>query len=315
MADLPATRLATNAPPFTNTGCDFFGPFEIKRGRSIVKRYGVIFTCLTTRAVHIEIADSLDTDSCINAIRRFISRRGPVRSITSDNGSNFISANAQLKASFQEINNEKISHLLIEQGIEWNFNPPTGSHFGGIWERLIRSIRKILNGLLKEQMVRLSDDSLQTLMCEVEYIMNNRPITKVSSDPSDLEALTPNHLLLGRATGVNVPGVFSPHDNYVRRRWRQVQYLSDLFWKRFVSEYMPLLQERQKWLTPRRNVQIGDIVLLVDNTPRTSWALGRITDVLPDKRGIVRIAKVKTKGTVLERPIDKLVMVLESDNP
>ena len=164
-------------------------------------------------------------------------------------------------------------------------------------------------------MVRLSDDSLQTLMCEVEYIMNNRPITKVSSDPSDLEALTPNHLLLGRATGVNVPGVFSQHDNYVRCRWRQVQYLSDLFWKRFVSEYMPLLQERQKWLTPRRNVQIGDIVLLVDNTPRTSWALGRITDVLPDKRGIVRIAKVKTKGTVLERPIDKLVMVLESDNP
>ena len=103
MADLPSNRVKPDDPPFTHTGVDYFGPFDIKHGRSIRKRYGVLFTCMNSRAVHIEIADSMDTSSCINALRRFISRRGHVKEITSDNGTNFVGADHQLREAIKEL--------------------------------------------------------------------------------------------------------------------------------------------------------------------------------------------------------------------
>ena len=97
MADLPTIRVLPDDPPFTWVGVDYFGPFLVKRGRVQVKRYSVIFTCPAVRAVHLEVATSLDTDACLNAIRRFIARRGQVRDMYSDNGSKFRSANTELK--------------------------------------------------------------------------------------------------------------------------------------------------------------------------------------------------------------------------
>ncbi|XP_037631889.1 uncharacterized protein LOC119491753 [Sebastes umbrosus] len=263
MANLPQDRLIPDKPPFTNVGIDFFGPFEVKRGRSRVKRYGVLFTCLTVRAIHIEVAHSLDTDSCINAFRRFIARRGQVSVMRSDNGTNLVGAEKEMREAIKGWNQSKISDMLIQKGITWIFNPPAGSHFGGVWERQIRSVRKILNQTLKQQ--PLDDECLQTLLCEVEAIINSRPITRVSNDPDDLEALTPNHILLLKRQPVLPPGVFQKEDLYVKRRWKQVQYLSDIFWKRWTKEYLPLLQERQKWLVPRRNLKPGDVVLIVDD--------------------------------------------------
>lgn len=145
-------------------------------------------------------------------------------------------------------------------------------------------------------------------------IINGRPITKVSSDPKDLEALTPNHLLLLKTNTTLPPGLFSKEDIYARRRWRQVQYLADIFWNRWIREYLPLLQKRQKWLQPKRNFQVGDVVLIVDqNAPRNSWRMGRIVDVFPDKVGLVRSVKVKTMTAILERPVTKLCLLLEAD--
>jgi hypothetical protein len=163
-------------------------------------------------------------------------------------------------------------------------------------------------------MAKLNDYSLITLFCEVESIINSRPITKSSSDPEDLEAITPNHLLLMKP-GPQLPcGIFTKEDNYAKRRWKQVQFLADVFWTRWSKEYLTLLQERQKWIKPRRNVTIDDIVLLADNAPRNSWALGRVVNVIPDQRGLVRIAEVKTKTNVLSRPIHKLCVILEADS-
>ena len=159
-----------------------------------MKRYGVIFTCLTIRAVHIEVASSLDTDSFINALRRFIARRGQIKELRSDNGTNFIGAERELRRAVEGWNLEKINDVLSLKGIKWTFNPPTGSHHGGAWKRLIRSIRKILNSTLRTQ--SLDEEGLNTVLCEVESILNSRPLTKESTDPKDLEALTPNHLLL-----------------------------------------------------------------------------------------------------------------------
>jgi hypothetical protein len=273
----------------------------------------VLFTCLVTRAIHLEIAFSLETDSCVNAIRRFIARRGTVKLFRSDNGTNLVGAEREMREEIAKWNTSHFHQAFRQQAVTWIFNPPSGSHFGGVWERLIRSVRKILYSLMKEQMIHLDDESLQTLFCEVEAIMNSRPITSVSSDPNDLEVLTPNHLLLLRP-GQSMPcGTFSETDNYSRRRWRQVQYLANVFWSRWRREYMPLLQERQKWLNPKRNVAVGDIVLVMDNSPRNSWTLGRVLNTIPDQKGLVRVVNIKTPTSILQRPIHKLCLVLEAD--
>lgn len=313
MADLPKDRLQPDKPPFTHVGTDYFGPFLVKRGRSTVKRYGVLFTCLTTRAVHIEVAHTLDTDSCLNAIRRFMCRRGQVSTIRSDNGTNFVAAERELRDAIQQWNQNKIQDTLRQKEVEWIFNPPAGSHFGGVWERQIRSVRKLLKSVLKEQTI--DDEALHTLMCEVEAIINDRPITTSPDDPNDLEALTPNHLLLLKRQPSLPPGLFEKDDQYAHRKWKQVQYLADLFWKRWVREYLPLLQERQKWTQVKQNLTSGDVVMIVDDSaPRNSWVLGKVIQTIPDAKGLVRRVVVKTKSNTLERPVEKLCLICETDS-
>ena len=308
MGDLPEDRLQSNNPPFTFVGIDFFGPYLVKRGRSHVKRYGLLLTCLTTRAIHIEVTHSLDTDSVLHALSRFMARRGKPSTIRSDNAGCFVKAEKEIRSCIAEWNQDKLHEQLLQKDIQWIFNPPLGSHHGGVWERCIRTARKILSNLLQQQIV--DDESLVTLMCEVEGIMNGRPITKVSGDPHDSEALTPNHLLLLR-DGSSMPfATFKQHDLYYHRRWRQIQYLTDQFWRRWLREYMPMLQKRQKWNTPVDNFAVGDIVLLVDITaPRNCWPLGRVLEILPGRDKLVRKVKVRSKGTVYERPIDKLILL------
>ncbi|XP_069129352.1 uncharacterized protein [Argopecten irradians] len=310
MDNLPEERLASDEPPFSRVGMDFFGPFELKRGRSIVKRYGVIFTCLVIRAVHLEVAASLDTDSCINAIRRLIARRGKPTFIRSDNGTNLVDAERELEEEIHKWNHGKIQRDVLQHGIHWEFNPPSGSHFGGIWERLIRLTRQVLYGLMKEQNIKLDDEGLATLFCEVEAILNGRPLTTSSDSVNDPNVLTPNHLLLLRPGEWFPPGVFEKTDNYCRRRWRQVQYLAYVFWRRWTGEYLLMLQKRQKWLKRECNIRIGDLVLIADNLPRHAWNLGRIQEVVKDKNNFVCIVKVKTATNVLTRPVAKLVLIL-----
>lgn len=273
MADLPEEHVAPNIPPFSHVGIDYFGPIEVKRGRSHVKRWGVILTCLASRAIHLEVANTLDTDSCINAIRRFLCRRGPVLTIRTDCGTNFVGAQKELETTLNQINNHKIQETLLSNHVKWIFNPPYAAHFGGAWERLIGIVKKVLLSVLKQQ--TLDDDMLQTALCEVECILNDRPITTVSGDPKDLEPLTPNHLLQLKSKPLLPPGLFSKDDLYARKRWKQLQYLADLFWQRWTTEYLSLMHQRQKWANIKRNFKVNDIVVIVDHTaPRNSWPFG-----------------------------------------
>ena len=311
MADLPEERVLPEKAPFTNVGVDYFGPIDFKRGRSHLKRYGVLFTCLTSRAVHLEVAYTLDTDSCINAIRRFICRRGTITTIRSDNGTNFVGANRELKESLAALNHNKIQTAFVQDNIKWSFNTPAASHQGGVWERLIRSVKSVLTSVLKQQ--TLDDEGLQTVFCEVEAILNDRPITKVSDDPDDLEALTPNHILLLKGKPIMPPGLFDQNDLYIRKRWKQAQYIAELFWKRWISEYPPMMQERQKWTRPRKNLASGDIVLVADaSAPRGSWIMGKVLDIRPDAKGLVRTVRLQTRTSILERPVTKLCLLLEA---
>ena len=245
-----------------------------------MKRYGVIFTRLSIRAVHIELAHSLETDSFLMALRRFIARRGQVKEIRSDNGTNFTGGERELRESINVWNHNKIHEALLQKSIKWNFNPP----YGGVWERCIRTKRNVLRALLQTQTV--DDEGLVTLLCEVKRIIHGRLITTVSGDSNHPEPLTPNHLLLLRSEPQMPPGLFQKEDSFSRRRWRQVQYLADIFWNRWSQEYLPLLQRRQKWTTIRKNLAVGDIVLVTaENAPRNSWSLGRVVEVFADKKG------------------------------
>ena len=307
MANLPKSRVTPFEPPFSRVGVDYFGPFMIKRGRSEVKRYGCVFTCLATRAIHIEVSFSLDTDSFIHTLERFIARRGGPKEIWSDNGTNFIGAQKELKKAIQEWNLGKIHAHLLQKEVDWKFNPPAASHMGGIWERMIRTIRSVLTGIIKQQ--TLDDEALVTLLTVVEGIINNRPITKMSDDPRDAMPLTPNHLLMLRSGPLLPPGQFVEKDCY-RRRWKQVQYLADIFWERWLREYLPALQERQKWMKPQTNLKVGDLVIVKqDSCPRNQWPLGLVVGVRKGHDDLVRSVEVRTGTGTYERPVTKICLL------
>ena len=330
MADLPQDRV-DSAPPFTYCGVDCFGPFLVREGRKEHKRYGVIFTCFSSRAIHLEIANSLDTDSFINALRRFLSLRGPIRQLRSDRGTNFMSAERELREAVSEMDDQQISDFLLKEGCDFfKFKPnvPSASHMGGVWERQIRTVRNVLTRLLQQLGNQLDDESLRTVICEVTAIVNSRPLSVENlNDPLSDPPLTPNHLLTMKSKVLlPPPGNFVKPDLYVRRRWRRVQFIANEFWSRWRKEYLSNLQSRSKWISQRRNMKVGDIVMIRDdNLPRNRWKLGQVTVAEADDDGLVRKVSLRTssssldeKGKVvcsvsqLERPIHKLVLLKEA---
>jgi hypothetical protein len=318
MANLPSCRIDASLPPFSYVAVDYFGPFLVKDGRKELKRYGVVSTCMVSRAVHLEVAKSLETNMFINAMRRFVARRGNIVELWSDNGTNFVGAHNELKRALQEMNQNSLEVWSANHGFQWHFNPPSASHMGGVWERVIRSVRNVFNGLFSERMPRVSDDEFHTLLCEVENVVNTRPLTTVSSDAHDLEPLTPAHLLMLKPKFTSTlppPGVFTEPDLYSRRRWRRVQYLLSLFWSRWKKEYMSLLQSRMKWNVPQRDVQVGDVVLMKEETSRNCWPLALVQKVSVGRDNRVRVVWLKTAQSVndLCRPVSKIVVLVEND--
>jgi len=174
MAELPEARLQMDSHPFAFTGLDFFVPILIRQKRSQIQRYGCIFTYLTTWAVHLEVAADLSTDSFLNVLRRFLSRRGPVLHFYSDNGSNFVGTERFLCESIHEWNQHQIEEFLLQKETLWSFNPPSVSQMGGVWERQIRSVQRILTSLAGERVL---------FLLEIEAILNARPLTPVTRDP------------------------------------------------------------------------------------------------------------------------------------
>ena len=201
----------------------------------------------------------MEIDSFILALRCFIARHGNVRSITSDNGTNFVGADNELKKAFNEMNHQQIQHFLANTGTDWLIwlrNAPAASHMGGVWERQIRLARSILASLLKNHGTCLKDESLHTLMTEVEAIVNSRPLTvETISDPQSLTPLSPSNLLTMKSRVIMPPpGSFIRPDLYNRRQWRRVQHLADEFWSRWRNKFLSTLQTRSKWTTQKRGI-------------------------------------------------------------
>ena len=181
MAPLPSCRLTFGHPPFYFTGVDYMGPVLVKSGRSTPKRYICVFTCMATRAVHLEVLHSLDTSSFLQALSRFISRRTKPSEIWSDNGSNFVGAERELRTAVRQFDTSDMHNAMLKHNINWHFNPPASSHQGGVWERVIHSVRRVLYSIIADRV--LNAESLHTFIVEVEQILNNRPITSLSDDP------------------------------------------------------------------------------------------------------------------------------------
>ena len=313
MANLPQCRAAIDEPPFSHCGVDLFGPVKIKQGRKQIKRWVTLFTCLTIRCVHLEVVEDCETDSFINAMRRFVNRRGSPACVYSDNGSNFKGATSELKEFVSSLDKKVITDFATTVQIKWSFNPPTAPHMGGAWERLVRSVKEVMFGLVKDHI--LTDPQLLTLLTEAEAIVNSRPLTHISEDPEDLGALTPNHLLLGRHRNWASIRDTSEVDICSRKKYKQVQALAATFWKRWTKEYLPSLTTRPRgWRENDVKLQEGDLVLLQeDDVKRRSWPLARVTKVMPGKDGVIRVAEVRTKTGVYTRPVTRLYRLEDSD--
>ncbi|XP_065087377.1 uncharacterized protein LOC135709106 [Ochlerotatus camptorhynchus] len=308
MAPLPVARLSSFTRPFTYTGIDFFGPLLVKVGRSAAKRWICLFTCLTTRAVHVEVAHSLSTPSCIKCIRRFVCRRRAPAEIYTDNGINFKGAERLLREELECIHSE-LAATFTNTDTKWNFIPPGAPHMGGAWERMVRSIKSAMEAAYNNDR-KLDDEGLGTLVVEAEGIVNSRPLTYLPLDAAEGEALTPNHFLLGNSTGVRQPAVtFSDAASAVKTSWNLIQYQLDVFWKRWIREYLPMLTKRMKWFGEVTPVAVGDLVLVVDDARRNGWIRGRIKDVVASEDGRVRQAIVQTARGMLRRPVSKLAVL------
>lgn len=305
MADLPVARLRLYKPPFYSTGVDCFGPFQVKIGRRSEKRWGIIYKCLTTRAVHLDILHSMDADSFLMSLRRFIARRGTPAELYSDQGTNFKAGEKELRESFNSMSSD-LQRLLSKQKIDFHFNPPAAPHFGGTWEREIKSVKAALYTVIGVQPI--SEEVLHTTLLEVEAILNTKPLGYTSSSAADLDAVTPNVLLMGRLDGALPSVVYPKSEGLSRRRWRHSQVLADHFWARFIRCYLPTLQCRQKWHGAPVDLAVDSVVLLMDpQFPRALWPVGRVVKVHPSADGHVRSADVRVKDKVYTRPVARLI--------
>lgn len=308
MAPLPKSRVTVERP-FARCGVDFCGPIFVKSGIrrvSALKAYISVFVCFVTRAVHLELVMGLTTDAFLAALKRFMSRRGQCLHITSDNGTNFVGAHKELQAYFKS---NKVQDSLSTMGIEWHFIPPGTPHFGGLWEAAVKSAKRLLykvtNGAL------FSYEETTTFLCQVEAILNSRPLTPLSTDPSDLNALTPAHFLIGGVlTCPPEPDAGSTPDNRLKR-WELVKKQTQQFWNRWHSEYLPQMQKRGRWLTPGKKISVGDLAILRNEAASPmKWPLVRVVHVHPGADGIIRVVTIRNQfGHQFKRPVVKLSLI------
>ena len=222
----------TSTRTFTRTAVDFGGPYITVQGRGKrrEKRYLCLFTCMATRAVHLEITFGLDTDAFLNAFYRMASRRGAPEEMYSDNGTNFKGADNELRLLVAQLDNEKVKETIANKGVTWHFNPAFAPHFGGVHETMIKSAKRAIHAILGNADV--NDEELMTAIIGAGALINSRPLTYQSADPSDDAPLTPNHFLHGQVGGQFAPTSMDETDFNPRKRWRRIQELVRHFWNR-----------------------------------------------------------------------------------
>ncbi|XP_018406191.1 PREDICTED: uncharacterized protein LOC108782411 [Cyphomyrmex costatus] len=313
MGQLPTQRVQASRA-FVSVGVDYCGPFQIReskrRNAKTMKSYVAIFVCMATKAVHIEIVFDLSTQGFIHALKRFIGRRGKPSHIFSDNATNFVGANRELKELHSTFTRDKdiMAHEAAVQGFQWHFIPPRAPNFGGLWEAAVRSFKAHFKRVVGTAL--LTTDEMQTLSIEIEAVLNSRPITVLSNDPNDLAYLSPGHFLIGDVlTDLPEPEMSETRETRLSR-WKRVEQMRQHLWKRWSRDYLNQLQQRTKWKTEDINVAPGNMVLIKeDDVPPLCWPLGRVMEIHPGADGAIRAVTVKTAKGIFKRPSNRLSLL------
>ncbi|CAK1580251.1 unnamed protein product [Parnassius mnemosyne] len=212
MGQLPEVRLKPSRP-FQSAGVDFTGYINIRmssgRGATAYKGYICVFVCMISKAVHLEAVSDLTAKGFIAAFRRFVSRRGHCTDLYSDNGSNFVGADKELREMLNSVKSKlpnEINKLLAIEGTTWHFIPPHSPNFGGLWEAGVRCMKSHLKRVIGDS--KLTFEELSTVLAQIEACLNSRPLSYISDNPEDPLPLTPGHFLVGE------PLIVIPEENY-----------------------------------------------------------------------------------------------------
>ncbi|XP_053400768.1 uncharacterized protein LOC123558691 [Mercenaria mercenaria] len=317
---LPKIRVE-DAIPFRITGVDFTGHLYVREqnGRES-KAYICLFTCASTRAVHLEVVPDLSTASFMQAFRRFSSRHSLPEIMVSDNCTMFEAASQEIHRLYSA---RKLHDSLSSKGTEWRFIPKRAPWYGGWWERLIGMTKEALKKVLGRSYVNYQ--TLQTIVTEIEAVLNDRPLTYVTSGVSDPEPLTPSHLLYGRTltsyphSTLHGDGEINENMSDHRTLTRCVDIQRKLisnFRQRWRREYLTGLREyHQAHGKNEQTISEGDVVQIHDDGPRTRWKLAVVTELIHGNDGLVRSVVIKSEDGITNRPITKLypLEVLKSD--
>lgn len=310
MGDLPESRV-TPSRPFSRSGVDFAGPVYVLnskgRGAKTSKAYICIFICMAVKAIHLELVSDLTSDAFIAAFKRFVARRGRCKELWSDNGKNFVASNKELYAMWKKSGLDLPKHTaeqLANDGTQWHFIPPYSPNFGGLWEAGVKSVKQHLRKILTSN---LTFEEFATVLTQIEACLNSRPMTPINTDVDlvqDIEVLTPGHFLVGEPL-ITVPDRDYTNTNInLLSRWQHTQRLVRIFWNRWQSEYLSRLNQRPKWLHKKPEFEIGEVVLLRDETmPPAKWALARVMQKHPGRDNITRVYTVRYGGKNTQRSI------------
>ncbi|GFV82380.1 putative RNA-directed DNA polymerase from transposon X-element [Trichonephila clavipes] len=292
---LPADRVK-DANAFNITGIDLAGPLFTRDGGKV---WIVLYTCAIYRAIHLELVSSLSTECFMLSLRRFIARRTRPDTIYTDNGTNFVGTNSELK----NLDWDKIMKETDIKPIKWKFNPPTAAWWGGWWERLVRVIKELLKRTLGKAI--LTYEELLTVICDCEAVVNSRPLTYVSEDPNDLIPLTPSLFLNGKSSYDTVDLDLSEFSKFQKRIKYRRKLIHD-FRSRFMKEYLGQLRQKRPG-KPGHDFKVGDVVMIEEpSKKRVYWPLGKVISLLPGRDGKVRTLKLKCKNSELIRPIQRV---------
>ena len=315
MAPLPISRTRI-APAFYSISLDLFGPIMIRdsvKKRTHMKVWGVIFNCTVSRAIHLDITANYSTDEILQTIMRFTSLRGCPGEIHSDEGSQLLAAAKEMDIVdlVDKWDWQPIKEWAAGKQIIWTVAPAEGHHQNGLSESMIKSVKRTIKHKVTDNNV-LTFGQLQTVMFEVADIINSRPISIISgSDPNNPSPITPNHLILGRATSQPPQGPFNVTDSSsITKKFRYLQSLVAGWWKEWYATVFPYLVPNYKWLQRHRNAKIGDVCLVrYKSEVQSTYRLARIQDIRVGEDGLVRtvLLKYKLPGEKTFRTVDRSV--------
>uniref|UniRef100_A0A0A9Z275 Integrase catalytic domain-containing protein n=1 Tax=Lygus hesperus TaxID=30085 RepID=A0A0A9Z275_LYGHE len=312
MGDLPSYRV-NGGRTFQHVGIDFAGPFPLKesnrRNAAIGKVYLCLYVCMATKALHLEAVTRLTTEAFLASFHRFTSRRGIPSDVYTDNGSNFLGAANYLQDLYRWFSSQETKKDLLQYAMDtmitWHFNPPHTPHMGGIWEAGVKSVKRYLRLIASD--AKLTYEEISTWFARIEAILNSRPLCPLSTDPNENDYLSPGHFLVGGPLVVAPePSLLDTKENLLSR-WQLVNRMSEQFWQRWSSEYLSTLQRRPKWVQMKKNLELGDLVLLKESTPPLQWKLARVTAVHPGNDDVVRVVTVRRGDSSLRRHVANLV--------